>query len=29
MAKNMKTRKGEDGFDYPYTSPNIFIDENG
>lgn len=29
MAKNMKTRKGEDGFDYPYTSPNIVIDENG
>lgn len=29
MAKKMKTRKGKDGFDYPYTSPNIVIDENG
>ena len=29
MAKNMKTRKGKDGFDYPYTSPDIVIDENG
>ena len=29
MEKKMKTRKGEDGFDYPYTSPDIIIDENG
>ena len=29
MAKKMKTRKGKDGFDYPYTSPDIVIDENG
>ena len=29
MTKNMKTRKGEDGFNYPYTSPDIVIDENG
>lgn len=29
MAKNMKTRKGNDGFSYPYTSPDIVIDGNG
>lgn len=29
MAKNMKTRKGKDGFHYPYTSPDLVIDENG
>lgn len=29
MPKNMKTRKGKDGFDYPYTSPDIVIDGNG
>lgn len=29
MAKNMKTRKGKDGFDYPYTSPDLVIDQNG
>ncbi len=29
MEKKMKTRKGKDGFDYPYTSPNIVVDENG
>ena len=29
MAKNMKTRKGKDGFDYPYTSPDIVIDADG
>lgn len=29
MAKNMKTRKGKDGFSYPYTSPDLVIDENG
>lgn len=29
MSKNMKTRKGKDGFDYPYTSPDIVIDGNG
>ena len=29
MEKKIKTRKGKDGFDYPYTSPDIVIDENG
>lgn len=29
MAKNMKTRKGKDGFDYPYTSPDLVIDATG
>lgn len=29
MAKNMKIRRGNDGFSYPYTSPDIVIDENG
>jgi hypothetical protein len=29
MGKKMKTRKGKDGYDYPYTSPNLVIDENG
>lgn len=29
MAKNMKTRMGKDGFSYPYTSPELVIDENG
>lgn len=29
MEKNMKTRKGKDGFHYPYTSPDLVIDENG
>lgn len=29
MAKNMKTRKGKDGFHYPYTSSDLVIDENG
>ena len=29
MEKKMKTRKGKDGFDYPYTSPDIVIDKNG
>lgn len=29
MEKKMKTRKGKDGFDYPYTSPDIVVDENG
>ena len=25
----MKTRKGDDGFHYPYTSPDIVIDADG
>ena len=25
----MKTRKGKDGFDYPYTSPDIVVDASG
>lgn len=29
MEKNMKTRKGKDGFHYPYTSPDLVIDGNG
>lgn len=29
MPKNMKTRKGKDGFNYPYTSPDLVIDSNG
>lgn len=29
MAKNMKTRKGKDGFRYPYTSPDLVVDQNG
>lgn len=29
MAKNMKTRKGKDGFNYPYTSPDLVIDPSG
>lgn len=29
MAKNIKTRKGKDGFNYPYTSPDLVIDEHG
>lgn len=27
--KNIKTRKGKDGFNYPYTSPVLVIDTNG
>lgn len=29
MTKKIKTRKGKDGFDYPYTSPDIVKDETG
>ena len=29
MKKNMKTRKGKDGFHYPYTSPDLVIDSSG
>lgn len=29
MAKKMKTRKGNDGYSYPYTSPDLVIDKNG
>lgn len=29
MSDKMKVREGKDGFDYPYTSPDIVIDENG
>lgn len=29
MAKDMKTRKGKDGFHYPYTSPDLAIDATG
>ena len=29
MSKDLKTRKGKDGVYYPYTSPDLVIDENG
>lgn len=29
MSKDLKTRKGKDGVHYPYTSPDLVIDENG
>ena len=29
MEKKMKTRKGNDGFSYPYTSPDLVIDGSG
>ena len=29
MGKYIKTRKGNDGFYYPYTSPDLVIDEDG
>ena len=29
MEKKMKIRKGNDGFSYPYTSPDLVMDENG
>lgn len=29
MAKKMKTRKGKDNINYPYTSPDLVIDSNG
>lgn len=29
MAKQIKTRKGKDGFNYPYTSPDLVIDNTG
>lgn len=29
MEKKIKTRKGKDGFDYPYTSPDLVIDATG
>ena len=29
MAKYIKTRKGNDGFYYPYTSPDLVVDEDG
>ncbi len=29
MTKNMKTRKGKNGFHYPYTSPDLVIDNTG
>ena len=29
MTKYIKTRKGSDGFYYPYTSPDLVIDEDG
>ena len=28
-GKNIKTRKGKDGFHYPYTSPDLVVDGNG
>lgn len=29
MPKNMKVRQGKDGYSYPYTSPDLVIDQNG
>ena len=29
MNKKIKTRKGNDGFNYPYTSSDLVIDQNG
>ena len=29
MSKNIKTRKGKDGFNYPYTSPDLVVDSTG
>lgn len=29
MAKQIKTRRGKDGFNYPYTSPDLVIDNTG
>ena len=29
MSDKMKVREGNDGYTYPYTSPDIVIDENG
>ena len=29
MSKNIKTRKGNDGFHYPYTSPDLVVDKDG
>lgn len=29
MAKKIKTRKGKDGYFYPYTSPDLVIDKDG
>ena len=29
MPKSIKSRKGSDGFHYPYTSPDLVVDKNG
>lgn len=29
MNDKMKVREGEDGYSYPYTSPDLVVDENG
>lgn len=29
MSKKIKTRKGKDGYSYPYTSPDLVIDDTG
>ena len=29
MSDKMKIRKGKNGFNYPYTSPDLVIDQNG
>ena len=29
MPKKIKTRKGKDGYSYPYTSPDLVIDKDG
>lgn len=29
MSDKMKVRQGEDGYVYPYTSPDLVVDKNG
>ena len=29
MSDKMKVREGKDGYSYPYTSPDLVVDENG
>ena len=29
MSDKMKIREGKDGYSYPYTSPDLVVDENG
>lgn len=29
MSDKMKVRQGNDGYSYPYTSPDLVVDKNG